>query len=167
VFVTHDQDEALEVADRIVVFNHGKVEQSNVPDEVYDNPASPFVYQFLGNANRFETRIRGNISEVGGVPFDTPEHAHLDDAAGTAYVRPHDLDMVCAGTPASVAARVDHIIKLGPTVRLELARSDNGDYLEIEVARERYAELGVGVGQTVFLAPRRGKVFLDLPRAAA
>lgn len=167
VFVTHDQDEALEVADRIVVFNHGKVEQMGVPDEVYDHPATPFVYQFLGNANRFETRIRGNVSQVGGVQFETPEHAHLDDAPGTAYVRPHDLDIVGEGTPAAVAARIEHIIKLGPTVRLELARSDNGDYLEIELARERYAELGVAVGQTVYLAPRRGKVFLDMPKAQA
>ena len=161
VFVTHDQDEALEVADRIVVFNHGRVEQVGVPDEVYDHPASPFVYQFLGNANRFESRIRGSVSQVAGVQFDTPEHAHLNDVQGTAYVRPHDLDIVADGSAAAVSARIDHIIKLGPTVRLEMAATDGGDYLEIEVSRDRFTELSVSVGQTVFLAPRRGKVFVN------
>ena len=166
VFVTHDQDEALEVADRIVVFNHGRVEQMGVPDEVYDHPATPFVYQFLGNANRFDTRIRGSHAQVGDYRFDTPEHAHLEDAPGVAYVRPHDLDIVAAGAPAAVAARIDHVIKLGPTVRLELSDAETGDYLEIEVARDRYAALDVTVGQTVYLAPRRGKVFAGEAGAA-
>jgi sulfate transport system ATP-binding protein len=65
VFVTHDQEEALEVADRVVVMNHGKIEQIGTPDEVYSNPASPFVYQFLGNVNVFHSRVHGNWAEVG------------------------------------------------------------------------------------------------------
>ena len=60
-----------------------------------------------------------------------------------------------------MSARIDHIIKLGPTVRLEMAATDGGDYLEIEVSRDRFTELSVSVGQTVFLAPRRGKVFVN------
>jgi len=164
VFVTHDQEEALEVADRIVVFNQGRIEQVGIPDEVYDHPATPFVYGFLGHANRFEGRIRGGTSEIGGSRLATPEHAAVSDAPGIAYVRPHDLDVVATADQAAVSARFEHAIKLGPTVRLEFTRVDNGAAVEAELTRERFAELNLVLGQTVHLAPRRGKVFAEMLR---
>lgn len=163
VFVTHDQEEALEVADRIVVFNHGRIEQVGVPDEVYDHPATPFVYGFLGHANRFEGRIHGSVSQIGGAHLATPEHATVADAPGIAYVRPHDLDVVAEASQAAVSARFEHAIKLGPTVRLELIRLDDGAAIEAELTRERFAELELVLGQTVHLAPRHGKVFAHTP----
>jgi len=92
VFVTHDQEEALEVADRVVVMNHGRVEQIGTPDEVYSNPASPFVYQFLGNVNVFHSRVHGNWADVGRDGLDKLDKAAPEGQA-MAFVRPHDIDI--------------------------------------------------------------------------
>src|SRR5689334_7162521 len=96
LFVTHDQEEALEVADRIVVMNEGRVEQIGTPDEVYDHPATPFVYQFLGDVNLFRGRVHDGRAMVGDwhvpIPDDVP--AGHDDAL--VYVRPHDLEILHA-----------------------------------------------------------------------
>ena len=164
VFVTHDQEEALEVSDRVVVFDHGRIEQIGVPDEVYDHPATPFVYGFLGHANRFESRIRGGFSEIGRARIATPEHGQVDDARGTAYVRPHDLDIVDDPADAAFSARLDHVVKLGSTVRLELTDLDNDKGIEVELPRERFDDLGIAPGATLHLAPRRARVFIDAAR---
>jgi ABC-type sulfate/molybdate transport systems ATPase subunit len=97
VFVTHDQEEALEVADRVVVMNHGKIEQIGSPDEVYSSPASPFVYQFLGNVNVFHSRVQGGYAEV-------ERHAAAEKA--TAFVRPHDIDIAHQAADGALQATV-------------------------------------------------------------
>ena len=89
VFVTHDQEEALEVADRVVVMNHGRIEQIGTPDEVYSSPASPFVYQFLGNVNVFHSRLYGAWAEVGRDPTEEQED---DRDQAMAFGRPYDID---------------------------------------------------------------------------
>jgi sulfate transport system ATP-binding protein len=139
VFVTHDQEEALEVADRIVVVNHGKIEQIGTPDHVYDHPASPFVYQFLGNVNLFEGR----------------GHA----ASATTYVRPHDVEIASAPDATTIAATLNHAVKIGSVVRLEFVRNDTGALIEVELSRERFDGLDVEEGNAVHLKPRRGRVF--------
>jgi sulfate transport system ATP-binding protein len=93
IFVTHDQEEALEVADKIVLMNQGQVEQVGAPAEVYQHPATPFVYGFLGNVNLFRGRVHEGILDAGGVPFEAPGHADTKDAFGTAYVRPHEFEI--------------------------------------------------------------------------
>src|SRR5690554_4350067 len=93
VFVTHDQEEALEVADRVVVMNAGRVEQVGTPAEVYDRPASPFVYRFLGSVNQLRGQLRGGRALVGGAEFPAPEHAGAEGAPAVAFVRPQDLDV--------------------------------------------------------------------------
>lgn len=100
IFVTHDQEEALEVADKIVLMNKGNIEQVGAPKEVYNHPASPFVYGFLGNVNLFHGRVHEGVLDAGGVSFDAPDHAQTQDAKGIGYVRPHDLevDRYVAGT---------------------------------------------------------------------
>jgi sulfate/thiosulfate transport system ATP-binding protein len=143
VFVTHDQEEALEVADRIVVVNHGKIEQAGRPDEVYDHPATPFVYKFLGNVNVFEPRVQS-------------------DAA--AYVRPHEIDIRAHADATTIAATLNHAVKIGPVVRMEFQRSDNGQLIEVELSRERFdalANLDVADGKVVHLKPRRARVFAE------
>jgi sulfate transport system ATP-binding protein len=160
VFVTHDQEEALEVADRIVVFNRGRIEQIGAPDEVYDHPQTPFVYGFLGHANRFATTIEGSIARVGEATIETPEFAESKTQEGVAYARPHDLEIVKDPSQAAISATLEHAIKIGPSVRLECVRADNGEPLDVELTRERYAELGLVVGQVVHLALRRAKVFV-------
>jgi len=140
VFVTHDQEEALEVADRVVVMNKGRIEQIGTPESVYDDPASPFVYEFLGNVNRFEGE--GQIS----------------------YVRPHDL-LVSRHSDGNgaIAATIDHVMPIGPTVRLMLspAGSTRTDAvpIEAEIDKEQYRELILREGEQVFLTPRRPRVF--------
>jgi sulfate/thiosulfate transport system ATP-binding protein len=137
VFVTHDQEEALEVADRIVVMNHGVVEQIGSPQEVYDNPVSPFVYQFLGNVNAFE----------GG-------HA-------VSYVRPHNIEILRhSDNDSSFQATINYIHAVGSVVRIELERHDTKAYVEVEITRERYDYLKLNEGETVYLRPHNLRVFI-------
>jgi sulfate transport system ATP-binding protein len=161
VFVTHDQEEALEVADRVVVVNKGRIEQVGAPGEVYDHPATPFVYQFLGNVNLFEGRISHGMAEVSGRRLAAPDHGDVVDALATAYVRPHDIDISVQKTEAAVPATVDHAVALGSVVRLELTRHDNGEVIEVEIPRDRYEGLKIHHGQRVYLAPRRARFFLN------
>jgi len=165
VFVTHDQEEALEVADRVVVVNHGRIEQVGTPEEVYDHPATPFVYQFLGNVNQFEGRVKRGVASIGDKHIVAPEHAEAEDSAATAYVRPHDIDVAKAPSGAAVAARISHALKVGPVVRMELAREDTGNVVEVELPRERFDDLGISAGNVVYLTPRRAKVFIDKAKA--
>jgi sulfate transport system ATP-binding protein len=144
VFVTHDQEEALEVADRVAIMNKGLIEQVGTPIEVYDNPASAFVYQFLGDVNLFHGRAE--VSEPAKEP---------------GYVRPYELDVTRhSGAAASaVVASVRHIASAGPVVRLELTRDDNGNSLDAEISRDRYRELALSVGDKVEVTPRNVRTF--------
>lgn len=162
LFVTHDQEEALEVADRVVVMNQGRIEQDGTPEEVYEHPANPFVFNFLGNVNLFHGRVHQGEAQMGGLSVSTPEHAAASDQRATAYVRPHDLEVLRhknGGT--SIAAAVRHISPVGPVIRLELQRADTGDLIEAELTRERYHELALRTGESVFVKPRKLKVFVD------
>ena len=165
VFVTHDQEEALEVADRVVVVNHGRIEQVGTPGDVYDRPATPFVYQFLGNVNLFAGRVARGIAEVGGRRLAAPEHEAVADSPATAYVRPHDIDVDVRPMEHAVAARLDHAVALGSVVRLELSRKDNDEVVEVEMPRDRYDGLRIAAGHLLYLTPRRARFFLQ-PTAA-
>ena len=162
VFVTHDQEEALEVADRVVVMNEGRIEQIGTPDEVYENPASPFVYEFLGNVNLFHSRLHRGRAWIGGIEVDAPEHAEAEELAAVAYVRPHDIevDRIAQGE-AALAARVTHVLSVGPIVRLELIREDSEDknQIQVEISKERFRELQLVRGDQVFIKPRRFDLF--------
>jgi len=140
VFVTHDQEEALEVSDRVAIMNHGRIEQMGTPVDVYDNPANEFVYEFLGDVNLFHGRA---------------------GAGGAGYVRPFELEVTRLDlSPAhALVAVVRYVASAGPVVRLELEREDDGTALEAEIPRERYRELGVGVGDRVGVTPRNLRVF--------
>ena len=162
VFVTHDQEEALEVADRIVVMNHGRIEQIGSPQEVYDQPASPFVYQFLGNVNLFHSRVHAGYARIGELDLPLAAHEDADNAAGLAYVRPHDIDLSREnGGDAAFRAVIHHIHAVGPVVRLELVREDDTEVIEAELPRERFDQLALRSGEQVFLRPRNLRVFLQ------
>jgi sulfate transport system ATP-binding protein len=162
VFVTHDQEEALEVADRVVVMNEGHIEQIGTPDEVYERPASPFVYEFLGKVNLFRGRLHRGRAWIGGMEVDAPEHTEAEEMAAVAYVRPHDIQVerVLQGDNA-LPAHVAHILAVGPVVRLELVRdgSDNGELIQVEITRERFRELQLVRGDQVFIKPSRYDLF--------
>lgn len=154
VFVTHDQEEALEVADRVVVMNRGRIEQVGSPDDVYSSPASPFVYQFLGNVNVFHSRMHGGWAEV-----ERDEQAGSDGSI--AFVRPHDIELDVAPLPGGMAATVRHVHRIGPLVRVELEHE--AEIIEVELTRERAASLELPTGATVWFKPRQAKVFAQEP----
>lgn len=163
VFVTHDQEEALEVADRVVVLNHGKVEQVGTPDEVYDKPATQFVYQFLGNVNLFHSRVHDGLAQIGDWQFAAPEHNAASDAPGLAYVRPHDMDILRANdinATAGLPATVRDIRIIGALVRVELVTQMLGEVVEVELTRERYEQDTFQIGDLVIIRPRNVRVFL-------
>ncbi|MDY7579683.1 sulfate ABC transporter ATP-binding protein [Herbaspirillum sp. RTI4] len=165
IFVTHDQEEALEVADRIVLMNKGQVEQVGSPAEVYNHPVSPFVYGFLGNVNLFHGRVHEGVLDAGGVAFQAPEYAETQDASGVAYVRPHDLeiDRYTAGAKG-IVARLRRSHSIGPLAQLELERDDNAEFIEATISSERFAQLNLHEGETLVLRPRRLQVFIDPSR---
>ena len=160
LFVTHDQEEALEVADRVVVMNQGRIEQSGTPEEVYDHPATPFVYGFLGDVNLFHGRIDRGTVKVGASELEAPEWAEARDQAGVAYVRTYDVQLTPAASgKSSIEAVVRHIRAFGPVVRLELDRADDGSGIEAHIPRVQFDQLGVTKGQRVFVSPTSVRVF--------
>ncbi|MEC5400270.1 sulfate/molybdate ABC transporter ATP-binding protein [Uliginosibacterium sp. H1] len=148
VFVTHDQEEALEVADRVVVMNKGHIEQMGTPDEVYTAPATPFVYQFLGNVNVFHSRLKG--------PWAKVEQANADGGS-TAFVRPHEIDILREQREHALSATVQHVQAIGPLVRVELKHES--EIIEVELTRERHLQLQLASGDQVWLLPKQVTVF--------
>jgi sulfate/thiosulfate transport system ATP-binding protein len=160
VFVTHDQEEALEVSDRVVIMNEGRVEQSGTPEAVYEQPATPFVYGFLGDVNLFHGRIHRGRVKVGSSELDAPEWSDAPDQDGVAYVRTYDVELTpSANGRSSIEAVVRHIRAFGPVVRLELDRADDGSSIEAHIPRAQYEALGVSKGQRVFVSPTSVRVF--------
>ncbi len=144
VFVTHDQEEALELADEVVVMNNAKIEQVGDPQSVYDRPVSPFVIEFLGNVNRFSAGI---------------EKLREEDAL---YVRPHDVDILreeVSDTPYSIKAKVLHIFSAGNFGRVALERLGSHEQFEAEISRERLRELDIRPGLEVSVVFRHVRLF--------
>ncbi|MGI9214089.1 MAG: sulfate/molybdate ABC transporter ATP-binding protein [Methylococcaceae bacterium] len=159
VFVTHDQEEALEVADRVVVLNEGRVEQIGTPEAVYDHPATPFVYQFLGDVNLFHGRVHEGEAHIGEARMEWLDHSQHHDSA-IFYVRPHEIDITrVAETTAAIAARISDIRSLGATVRIELERTDGQGLVEAELARDQFSALALVRGESVYLQAKRLRMF--------
>jgi sulfate transport system ATP-binding protein len=171
IFVTHDQEEALEVADRVVLMNAGHVEQVGSPQEVWDHPASPFVYGFLGDVNLFQGRAHEGSVHFDGLKLASPEHAGAQNAKASAYVRPHDLDVQRYAPGAQgIVAQLTRAIVVGPIARLELIAepgnkpSDNtgpDSIIEAQMPAQQFKEQGFKEGETLVVTPRRARVFVD------
>jgi sulfate transport system ATP-binding protein len=160
VFVTHDQEEALEVADRVVVMNEGRIEQVGTPDQVYEHPATPFVYKFLGSVNLFHGRVHEGRAEIGALVLDAPEHAKANNTPAEAYARPHEIEVLrAAGDEAAIPAILQRAIPLGPRIRLELNLEEGDQPIEAEVSREAWGALRAIPGERLFVRPRRFKVY--------
>jgi sulfate transport system ATP-binding protein len=138
VFVTHDQEEALELADRVVVMSHGQIEQAGTPDEVYHAPATPFDAEFLGDVNVFRARA--------------------EEPSRCVYVRPHLLEIERKNGGAAWRARVERIHTAGATVKVEL-RTREGAQVHAELSHERHRGLGLAAGEEVYVRPREARVF--------
>jgi sulfate transport system ATP-binding protein len=167
IFVTHDQEEALEVADRIVLMNQGNVEQIGSPDEVYDHPATPFVYGFLGNVNLFHGRVEGEGIQVGTDKLNHNQSNSISQGASVlAFARPHELDIVAENQSTDgVLAKIDRILSFGLNSRIELSALSTADggnahqFYEVELPRLEVAKRDLAEGQQVRIIPSQLRVF--------
>ena len=170
IFVTHDQEEALEVADRVVLMNGGKIEQIGSPQQVWDHPASPFVYGFLGDVNLFHGRAHEGEVHLEGMKLGSPEHSETQNAKAFAYVRPHDFEVERYSPGAQgIAATLDRAIVIGPIARLELlpqgdqpaGKGADESLIEVQIPSQQYREMGLREGDMLVLTPRNVRVFVE------
>jgi sulfate transport system ATP-binding protein len=167
VFVTHDQEEALEVADRIVLMNNGRIEQTGAPRQIYEDPVTSFAYSFIGNVNIFRGKVEGDFIRVGGDLLPRAGGDFTDGEPVVAYARPHDTEIIADGPEVvGVAARVNRVLTNGSVSRVELIangpeRNGGKDYFEVEVGTEELGRLALSSGQRVRLKSRRISLFRD------
>ena len=154
VFVTHDQEEALELADQVVVMRESRIEQIGSPRQIYDRPATPFVYEFLGSANRLPCQVRAGRIDVAGGRLEAPFGTGIADGPAWLFVRPHDLAVEPAGRLHGMAATLTSVMTTGPTYRLQLKLEQIEAEVEAEMAKSRFDALGVAPGAPVTLRPR-------------
>ena len=182
IFVTHDQEEALEVSDRIVLMHQGQVVQQGTPQAVYQYPVSPFVYSFLGNVNRFDgVADRGRLhlrqadlpKAQGGKKssncfIDAPDHVAVRDTPASAYVRPHDMEIerYSPGSPG-IAARLNRAWMTGGAARLELEQDEQPGLIEAELPLARFQQLQLRQGELLLLRARQARIFLKPPATPA
>jgi sulfate transport system ATP-binding protein len=161
VFVTHDQEEALEVADRVVVMNQGQIEQVGTPEEVYTNPATPFVYNFLGNVNLFHGRVENGKLFLGDKEIKHSADSKTADNKAYIYIRPYHFDIHLSHQADTISsAIIEHISPAGSNIRVELIDEFKQPVL-VEIPMERYKELGIKKSDKVFISFRQTKVFFD------
>jgi sulfate transport system ATP-binding protein len=158
VFVTHDQEEALELADRVVVMNRGRIEQVGKPDAIYQDPATPFVCEFIGKANRIDLE-QGDHGfgaaewHPGEAPWGT-ERKHAQ-----AYVRPEHLALDASTSAPGWEAHLRHVCRAGSIAHLELDAPALGQRLEAQITSEDFASLGLCTGMKLRARPTRAVVF--------
>jgi sulfate transport system ATP-binding protein len=168
VFVTHDQEEAFELADEVVVMNHGRVEQRGSPTEVFDRPATSFVMDFLGAVNVFHGRVENGRAYWHGIPIDYPEYPHAQAREARVYLRPHELELTADTGEArhdttSLPASVLRVIRSGAITRVACRPHGSDTELQVDVATEQAGMLALAPGRHVAIKPRRARVFLPGP----
>jgi sulfate transport system ATP-binding protein len=162
LFVTHDQEEALEVADRVAILRDGRIEQIGTPEEIYDKPASPFVYDFLGNVNLFSGRVREGTVIIGETEFAVEETTGETDTDAVAFVRPHDIRITReGGGQKTFPARLLRCNAAGPVANLELERLDGGGLFAAQLSKEEFQQLQPKAGEQVFVELKNVKVFSE------
>jgi sulfate transport system ATP-binding protein len=161
IFVTHDQEEALEVANRVVVMNKGEIEQIGTPEDVYDHPANKFVYQFLGDVNVFRGRLNKGSFDFSGNLFHSPSHVSVKDATAVGCIRPDEIEITRQASDNLISATVLSSRSSGAMVRVELKRNDDSGLVMAELKRATYRSLDLHPGDQVFLNISGMKVFVD------
>jgi sulfate transport system ATP-binding protein len=156
VFVTHDQEEALELADRVVVLNNGKIEQVGAPEDVYAAPANEFVIRFMGDVNEIACEVAGGRVKLPGVAVEETDSAAVADGIVTLYARPESVAL--APDPAG-PGRVLSVNRAGAAVRVEVALIGTDQILEALVSHEAMDKKPFHRGQRVLPRIRRGRVF--------
>ena len=168
VFVTHDQEEAFELADQVVVMNHGRIEQVGTPDEVFDQPATPFVMDFLGNVNVYHGRVENGRAFWHGIPIDYPDYPHAQARDARVYLRPHELELAPAAEVrhrpgTSLPASVVRVTRSGAVTRVACRPHGSDTELHVDVPADTARTLTLEPGTNVAITPRRARVFLPGP----
>ena len=179
VFVTHDQEEAFELADEVVVMNHGRIEQQGTPDAVFDQPATPFVMDFLGTVNVFHGRVENGRAYWHGIPIDYPDYPHAQARDARVYLRPHELELSPVtgdGSPVaghgqqapSLLASVLRVTRTGALTRVSCRPQGWQTELHVDIPTESAQRLQSKLepGARVAITPRRARVFLPDPEYA-
>jgi sulfate transport system ATP-binding protein len=158
VFVTHDQEEALELADSVAVMNRGRIEQVGKPDAIYQNPATPFVCEFIGAANRIDlTRTDHGMTAAEWNFGEAPWGVEVQCAL--AYVRPEHLALDASMTAPGWQAQLRHVYRTGSVAHLELDAPVLGQRLDAQIASEDLVRLGLSAGMSLRVRPKRAAVF--------
>ncbi len=161
IFVTHDQEEALELADRIVVINKGRIEQQGTPIEVYDHPANAFVYNFLGNVNVFNGRIKNGKVSIGEHHVDAPDELkHTDEKPSQTFVRPHEIGISrIRSSDDDLEGTIREVRLMGGQIGLNLVCEGFEHPIDAEIHRDLYINLELAKGEKVFVSLNRLRVF--------
>ncbi|HDP33477.1 MAG TPA: sulfate ABC transporter ATP-binding protein [Candidatus Hydrogenedentes bacterium] len=161
VFVTHDQEEALELADRVVVMNEGKIEQVGTPDEVFHHPKTEFVMRFMGHVNLFHGRVESDKAVFGPWELEPDEGVYTEGKDARLFVRPHEMDILREpdGRPMAEAT-VKRIHSAGPYVKVEL-HLESGEILLVELSHDRFREINPVVGEKILVGLRNARVFSE------
>jgi sulfate transport system ATP-binding protein len=160
VFVTHDQEEALELANRVVVMNEGRIEQDGTPEEVVEHPATPFVVNFLGQVNIFHGRVQEGKALFGPLAVAYPDHPHAEARQVAGYSRPHELEIATEDEGGGLWATVTDVRTSGAVVKIEVA-DERRHPIQIELGREQYERVRTIIGERVYVKPRKVRVFMQ------
>ena len=161
VFVTHDQEEALELANRVVIINEGRIEQDGTPEEVVEHPATPFVVNFLGQVNIFHGRVQEGKALLGPLALEYPEHPHTEARTAAGYSRPHELAVSRTDDEGGgLWAVITDVRVAGAIVKLEVI-DDERRPIQVELGREQYESIRAIVGERVYVTPRKVRVFME------
>lgn len=160
IFVTHDQEEAFEVADRVVVMNKGRVEQVGTPAEVFEHPANAFVMDFLGHVNVFHGRVEAGKAHLGPLSLDYPEHTDAEARPAAGYSRPHEIEVRRNDTGnGGLWATLRAVNAAGSVIKLEL-QAKHGP-IQVDLPRDRYELLQPTLGESFYVRPTRVRVFTE------
>jgi sulfate/thiosulfate transport system ATP-binding protein len=163
IFVTHDQEEAFEVADKVVVLNKGRIEQQGAPITVFEHPANEFVMDFLGNVNKLPVRVEGGralLGETGTVELPARLFGESVNGRTDAYIRPHELDISRTADGGNcLLGKVVHINPAGSVVKVRLLAEDFGLMINVDITPDRYRSLALKPNETVYVTPKAAKIF--------
>jgi sulfate transport system ATP-binding protein len=162
IFVTHDQEEAFEVADRIVVLNKGRIEQNDTPAQVFEHPANEFVIDFLGNVNIFPVLVKDGRVLMGSLemPLSPVRRNGNGSEPSHVYVRPHELDIgrIPDGRTA-LQARIVHINPAGSVVKVRLFADQFGLTVNVDISPDNYSAMQLMPGDVVYVSPKKARMF--------
>lgn len=165
IFVTHDQDEALDISDRIVVMNKGEIEQIDNPNEIYHTPQTPFVTQFVGDVNIFHGHIEQGKLVIGEFAHPIDPHSHnepLENQSTTAYIRPYELTLSRNNKNALATGKITHINAIGFIVRIEIHSPQSEHPIEVILTKSDYTNAQYQINEQVYLVPDKLNLFQQM-----